>query len=329
MHKGEDSGPGPGDGRARWLVLVSVATGTFMANVDATAVTVALPTMAREFDVEIDGLQWVVSAYLLAITAVLPFFGRLADIVGRKRILNLGLTFFILASLFVASAETFWLLIGSRVLQGIGAAMFMATIAPTALATFQQEQRGRILGLIGSIVAAGTLLGPAIGGLLTDAFGWRSIFLINLPVGLLGVIGTCVFLPAEPRRRALIGQLDLPGVFLFGGFTASLLLGLGIGPGSEWSSGKVLCLLAATALFLLLFIGWESRAARPLIDIRLFRRRVFGLGTLAAFLSYILMLFPAFFLPLYLHEVLGWSLGTAGLLMTIQAIAMLLVAPLS
>lgn len=317
------------DGAARWLVLFSITTGTFMVNVDVTAVTVALPAMAREFGVEIDSLQWVLTAYLLAITAVLPFFGRLSDSIGRKRILNLGLLIFVLASLCVAIAPTLGVLILFRVFQGIGASMTMATITPIALAIFPAGQRGRILGIIGSMVAAGTLLGPALGGLLTGAFGWRSIFLINLPIGLLGAVGTVVLLPADSRQKSRALQMDFPGLALFIAFSSTLLLGLGFGPRIGWSNWVVVVLLASSAISLALFIVYELRVARPLIDLRLFRRPVYGWGMLAAFLSYILMLLPAFLFPLYLHEVLGWSIGVTGLLMTFQALAMLLVSPVS
>lgn len=313
----------------RWLILFSITTGTFMANVDATAVTVALPAMAQEYGVQLDALQWVISAYFLAITAVLPVFGRLADMVGRKHVLNTGLAVFVIASLLVALAPTFQTLIAWRVLQGIGASMFMATIMATAVTTFPPEERGRVLGLLTSIVAAGTLLGPAVGGLLTDAFGWRSIFFINVPIGLLGVLGTFVFLPAAAGTGGSWRQLDLPGAVLFAGFSSSLLFGLAMGPGTGWSSRAVLALLAAATLFVLLFAVRESRVSRPLIDLRLFRRRVFGFGNLAAFLSFVLMFFPAVLFPLYLHEVVGWSIAMTGLVMTVQAVAMLLVSPFS
>ena len=319
----------PSRGIARWLILVSITSGTFMANIDSTAVTVALPTMTREFDVHLDALQWVISAYLLAITAVLPVFGRLADIVGRKRVLNTGLAVFVVASLVVALAPTFPVLIASRALQGIGASMFMATIMATAVATFPPGQRGQILGLISSIVAAGTLVGPALGGLLTDAFGWRSIFLINVPIGLIGAVGTLVFLPYEPGTGGSLRRLDPWGALCFAGFAACLLLGLGRGPGGGWSSPGVLGLLVAATGFLLLFVIRGLRAAHPLIDLRLFRLGVFGFGNLAGLLYYVLTVFPPFLFPLYLQEVLGWSTGTTGVLMTLQAVSMLLVSPFS
>ena len=315
-------------GMARWLILASITTGTFMSNVDAAAVTVAMPTMAREFGVGLDALQWVITGYFLTITAVLPVFGRLADIFGRKRVLNTGLAIFVVASLLVALAPTFPLLTAARVLQALGASMFMATTMATAVTVFPPSERGRVLGLLASVVAAGTVVGPGVGGLLTDAFGWRSIFLVNVPVGLLGAIGTLVFLPADrPARDRTPKGFDVLGAVLFAGFSSSLLLGLGTGPGAGWTSRTTLGLLAAAVAFLALFAVQERRSAGPVIDLRLFRRRVFGLGNVAAFLSFLLMLFPAVLFPIYLHEVMGWSLGTTGLLMTLQAVTMLLVSP--
>jgi EmrB/QacA subfamily drug resistance transporter len=315
-------------GIGRWLILASITSGTFMANLDAAAVTVALPTMGREFDVGLDALQWVVSGYFLTITAVLPVSGRLADTLGRKRILNTGLVLFVVASLLVALAPTFALLTTARVLQGIGASMFMATIMATAVTTFPPHERGRVLGLLTSVVAAGTVVGPGLGGVLTDAFGWRSIFLINVPVGLLGAVGTFVLLPADrPTGPPAAKTFDLLGALLFAGFSSALLLGLGTGPSAGWSSGITLGLLAAALLLLVLLLVQEGRSASPVIDLGLFRRRVFGLGNLAAFLSFVLMLFPAVLLPLYLHEVEDWSLGATGILMMVQAVVMLLVSP--
>ena len=314
-------------GARRWLVLLCITSGTFMANVDAAAVTVALPTMARELDVGLDALQWTVSGYFLTITAVLPVFGRLADRVGRTRILTTGLVLFVVASLLAALSPSFPWLIAARTLQGVGASMFMATIMATAVTAFPPEERGRVLGLLTSVVAAGTVVGPALGGLLTDAFGWRSIFLVNVPVGLLGAVGILVLLPADRAAGRSVAGFDMLGALLFAGFSSALILGLGTGPGAGWASPATLGLLAASVVLLVLFALQEARSAGPVIDLRLFRRRVFGLGNLAGFVSFVLLLFPAVLFPLYLHEVLGRSVGTAGLLMSLQAAAMLLVSP--
>ena len=317
-------------GIGRWLILASITTGTFMTNLDAAAVTVALPTIGREFDVGLDTLQWVVTGYFLTITAVLPVSGRLADTLGRKRVLNTGLVVFVVASLLVALAPNFPLLAAARVLQAIGASMFMATIMATAVTTFPPHERGRALGMLTSVVAAGTVVGPGLGGVLADAFGWRSIFLINLPVGLLGALGTFLLVPADrPADRPAPKRFDLLGALLFAGFSSALLLGLGTGPSAGWTSGITLGLLAAAVGFLVLLLVQETRSAGPVIDLVLFGRRVFGLGNLAAFISFVLMLFPAVLFPLYLHEVEGWSLGATGLLMMTQAVVMLLVSPVA
>ena len=325
----EAAAPAPVEGAARWLVLYAISTGTLMANIDSTAVTVALPTLARDFGVRLDDLQWVLSAYLLSITAVLPLFGRLADMMGRKRILNAGLVLFVAGSVVVAVAPTFPVLIGSRVFQGVGAAMFMATNMAVAVSAFPASQRGRVLGFLSSMVAAGTLVGPPLGGLLTDAFGWRSIFLINLPIGLLGAVGAFFFVPVVPGRGGGVGSLDLPGAALFAAAVSGLLLGLGRGPGHGWASWDVVALLAGSAVTLMLFLLRERRTARPLIDLALLRRRVFGLGSLAGLVYYTLLIMTPFLFPLYRQEVLGWTTSTSGLVMILQATTMLVVSPLS
>lgn len=166
--------------------------------------------------------------------------------------------------------------------------------------------------------------------LLADALGWRSIFLINVPIGMLGSIGTLVFLPADRTAgdRSAKG-FDLLGAVLFAGFSSSFLLGLGAGPSAGWVSWPTLGLLGAALAFLVFFAAQEVRSAGPVIELRLFRRRVFGLGNVAGFLAFVLMLFRALLFPLYLHEVMDRSLATTGLLMTLQAVAMLLVSPVA
>lgn len=319
-----------GTGIRRWLILAAIMSGTFMANVDAAAVTVALPTMAREFDVGLDALQWVITGYFLTITALLPVSGRVADIVGRKRVLNTGLATFVIASLLVALASTFPLLVAARVLQGVGASMLMGTIMATAVTTFSPGERGRVLGLLTSVVAAGTVVGPGLGGVLTDTVGWRSIFLVNVPIGLLGACGTFALLPADrPVGHRSAKEFDLWGALLFAGFSSSLLLGLAAGPSAGWSHPLTLGLLSGSLVFLGSFVAQECRSSSPVIHLALFRRRVFGLGNVAAFLSFVLMLFPALLFPLYLHEVMHWSPGATGGLMTLQAVFMLLVSPVA
>jgi MFS family permease len=186
-----------------------------------------------------------------------------------------------------------------------------------------------VLGLISSIVAAGTLLGPVVGGLLTEAFGWRAIFLVNLPIGLLGAIGTFLFVPSDAGTGGGVRALDLPGAVLFAAAVTALLLGLGRGPASGWGSAEVVGLLVAAGAALGLFVLRERRTARPLIDLVLLRRRVFGLGILSAFLYFVIITIAPFLFPLYLQEALGWSTATTGLVMALQALAMLVVSPLS
>lgn len=312
----------------KWLILFSITTGTFMANVDASAVTVAIPTMAREFNANLSRLQWILTVYLLVITAVLPVFGRVSDIVGRKRVLNLGLLIFLLGSVLSGLAPGLNMLIAFRVVQGIGAAMFMATIMATAVTAFPAGEKGRVLGLIGSVVAAGTLAGPAVGGALIDLWGWRSIFFVNLPIGLLGAAGTFFFLPDDGPEQGMKGGIDFLGMVLFAGAAAAMLLGLdGVASGGLHSA-RVLGYLGLSILLFIIFVLQELRVSDPIVDVRLFGRRVFGLGNLSGFMFSMLMAFPAVFFPLYLHEVSGLTPGVLGALMTLQAAAMMIASPL-
>lgn len=322
-------GVGPWSDLSRWIVVIAISTGAFMANIDTTAVAVALPTIADEFGVGLDSVHWVVSAYLLTITAVLPSFARLADIVGRKRVLSIGMAIFVTASGFVAAAPTFELLIAARAAQGVGGAMFMSTIISTAVSAFPDAQRGQVLGVISSTVAAGTVLGPGLGGLLTGAFGWRSIFLINLPIGAAGLIGTLLLLPRHTVSTTRFRRFDFPGAITFAAAASGLLLAAAHGPGSGWNDSTTLVPLGASLAMLAVFIAWELRASDPLVELRLFTQRVFGLGTLASFLCYVLTIFPAILFPIYLQEVLGWSTSSTGAVLVLQAVAMLLVAPLA
>jgi len=151
----------------RWYVLATVAIGTFMATLDGSIVNVALPTLSDQLHSNLSTLQWVVTAYLLTITSLLPVFGRLSDLVGRKKVFGLGFLVFILGSALCGFAQNIWFLVGTRVLQAVGAAMLMSNSAAIITAIFPPQERGKALGLTGTVVALGSLTGPALGGILT------------------------------------------------------------------------------------------------------------------------------------------------------------------
>ncbi|MDI3280131.1 MAG: MFS transporter [Bacillota bacterium] len=311
----------------RWLTLFVVLVGVFMANLDGSIVNVALPTISAHLRADLTVLQWVVTGYLLTISSSLLLFGRLADLIGRGRVYSWGVLVFVLGSALCGLAPNVWLLIAFRVVQAAGAAMEMANSMGIITDVFPVSERGRALGLVGTAVAAGSLAGPPLGGWLVGAFGWRSIFYINLPIGLLAFLAGLLLLPNQEtlRREAF----DLPGAALFSGGMVSLLLWLSEGREWGWRSPLALGALALAAGLLLSFVFWERRVPSPLLDLSLFRNRLFTAGNLAGMLSYVVMFFVNILVPFYLHEVLGFRPAQVGLLMTPMPAAMVFLAPLA
>ena len=312
------------EGRALWLSFAAATTGTLMVNLDATVVNVALPVMQRQFSLPVSTLQWVVTAYLLVITGVLPLTAQVADWLGRSRLFTLGLAGFAIGSVGAALAPTFDALLAARVLQGLGGAIIQANVMAIIALTFPQERRGRGLGLIGAVVAAGNLLGPPLGGILTAYFGWRSIFWVNVPVGIWGVWAAWRYLPHFARDRQLRPAVfDWTGSLLF--FAGATLLEFGLADLPDRTS---LLLLLLTAVAGGLFVLRETRAERPVMPLRLYRIASFWRNLASGLAYWILMMAPSFLLPFYLRLVLHEPMAVVGLSIMPQAIVMILLSPI-
>lgn len=293
-----------------------------MVNLDSSVVNVALPILQHRFLLPISTLQWIVTGYLLVITGILPVAGQVADRVGRREVFVGGVVLFTVGSLSCALAPSVSWLIAARVFQGLGGATIMANVMAIIALIFPSERRGQALGLIGSVVAAGTLAGPPLGGLLTAWLGWRSIFWINLPVGIWAVVGSARYVPKLPPDPAVRGRrFDWIGAALFLSTTSLLQFGL-----ATLHTAWGWILLASAGVSLWLFIVVERRHA-ALVPLRLFRVRPFSFNMFAGMAYWILMMFPAFLLPFYLRQVLGLSIGLVGISMMPQALLMVVVSP--
>ncbi len=311
-------------GRALWLSFLAATTGTFMVNVDASVVNVALPVMQHQFSLHISEIQWVVTSYLLVITGILPVMGQLADRVGRSRVFAIGIGIFTLGSLFSALAPSFAILVAARVFQGAGGAIIQANVMAIITMTFPPNQRGKALGLIGSVVAAGTLAGPPIGGLLTGAFGWPSIFWINIPIGLWGVWAAYRYLPKMlPEPTVAKTPFDWWGAALF--FGGVSVIQFGMADLHDWVG---VALIALSSVIIWLFIRWERRVGKPLIPLRFFSVPAFSMNMIAGLSYWILMMFPAFLMPFFLRVELHLPISMVGLSLVPQAAIMILVSPL-
>ncbi|PKN09814.1 MAG: MFS transporter [Deltaproteobacteria bacterium HGW-Deltaproteobacteria-8] len=310
-----------------WQAFSVAATGTFMATLDAGIVNTALPIVAHGFAASLQEIQWAVAGYLLVISCLLPLFGRMGDMYGRRRMYTLGFVVFIVASMLCGAAPSLWTLIAARVLQGVGAAMLMSNGPAIIMAAFPGATRGRALGIIGMTVALGSLAGPGLGGLLIQSFGWRSVFYVNLPIGLAGLWLTRRFLP--PVERLHDESLDLPGALLFAVGMTGLLLVMTHGHDWGWTSPQVLICMALALVAFPWFVSWERRTSQPMIDLSLFSIWPFFSGNVVAFLSFMSMFSNAILLPFYLQDQLHLTPLMTGIVLSSLPMAMAVAAPVS
>ncbi len=311
----------------RWMVFVTVVIGTFMVNVDSSIVNVALPILQLQYRVTAGVLQWVVTGYLLMITAILPMLGSLSDRLDRKKMFITGILVFTIASALCAISPDFYGLVVFRFIQAIGGALIQANVMSIVSFTFPEGQRGRPLGLIGSVVAIGTIVGPALGGILIGILGWRSIFWVNVPFGVLSVVLSVIILPPISKGIGIKG-FDWWGSGWFFVATMSLMVWISNGGSFGWTSLTSILLLLISALSWAAFIRWEWRHQRPLIELSMFRMPQFSIGNIVGYLSYVVMMFPAMILPLYLHQVVHMPVSLMGLILMAQSVVMVLFAPI-
>jgi EmrB/QacA subfamily drug resistance transporter len=310
-----------------WRAFSVAASGTFMATLDSGIVNTALPTVAQDFAASLPEVQWTVAGYFLVISCLLPLFGRMGDMYGRRRMYSLGFVAFTAASMLCGAAPSLLALVAARVLQGVGAAMLMANGPAIIMAAFPGATRGRALGIIGMTVALGSLAGPGLGGLLIQAFGWRSVFYVNLPIGMAGLWLTRRYLSRFERLHE--ESLDLVGAGLFAAAMTGLLLAMTHGRDWGWTSPQVLGCLGLAAVAFPGFVSWERRASHPMIDLSLFGLWPFLSGNIVAFLAFMSMFANAILLPFYLQQQLHLSPLMTGIVLSSLPLVMAVVSPVS
>jgi EmrB/QacA subfamily drug resistance transporter len=311
----------------KWIILGTIMFGTFMSTLDSSIVNIALPTIRRELGAG-DSVEWIVLCYLLTTTSTLLIMGKLSDWVGRRQLYITGFCVFVLGSLLCGLAWNLWSLVGFRVVQGLGASMIFA-VGPAIIGdTFAPQERGQAMGLMGSIVAAGSSAGPVIGGFLLGKFGWSSIFFVNVPIGLLAIWRAWTILPETPKVTGQRFDLVGAGLFLFG--VISLLSGLDFGPEPQygWDNPLVVTLLSTGTVLLVLFLLWERQVREPMLQLSLFRIRPYTAAILAAFCGFLASGGNLFVIPFFLQQLLGLPPERAGLILLAGPLTLSLVAPL-
>lgn len=316
------------DKQKRNLVLFNACLSTFMATVDGSIVNITLPVISAFFKVNINDVQWVVTSYLLAISALLLVWGRIYDLYGRKYLFAAGMGIFTVGSLFCGLSSSFAFLVLSRVIQALGASIMMALGQGIVTSIFPSNERGKALGMIGMVVAMGSLVGPSLGGVLVNWLGWRSIFYINIPIGIIGIVLTFLVMPKD-QELPQVKIFDYKGAALFIAGILLLFIGL-LGKQQGSISTLLMALMVAAALLLIAgFIMYESREKNPLVNLELFNSKVFSIGLLCAYLSFCSMFAYTFFMPFYLQYALKLNVMHAGLMMSFYPMTMALVAPIS
>jgi EmrB/QacA subfamily drug resistance transporter len=295
----------------RWWTLGAMCFALFMVMLDNTAVNVALPSIQRDLDATISGLEWTVNAYTLTFAVLLVTGGRLGDLYGRKRIFLSGVVLFALSSGFIGFAQSDAWLVTGRAIQGIGAAMMMPGTLSIISNTFPPEERGKAIGTWAGVSGLALAIGPLIGGFLVENVSWQSIFFVNLPVAALCVVVT-LFATRESRDETVRASIDIPGVVTITAALAALVLALVEANTWGWSSAQVIGLLAFSVIGFAAFGVVERRVPTPMVDFSFFRSRSFLGANLVAFTVTFGMLATFFFLTLYMQNILEFSPLEAG-----------------
>ena len=288
-----------------------------LASLGTSSANVALPTLARAFDASFQDVQWIVLAYLLAITTVIVSVGRLGDMIGRRRLMLAGLFLFTAASVLCGVAPALWVLITARAVQGLGAAVMMALAMAFVGETIPREKTGSAMGLLGTMSAVGTALGPSLGGVLIAGLDWRAIFLINLPLGLLAFFLAWRYLPVDRQVSEIQNdraRFDSLGTLLLALTLAAYALAMTMGRGSFGPLNGALLLVSIVGVCL--FARVEAKAASPLIRLAMFRNPVLGPGFAMSALVTTVVMATLVVGPFHLSGALGLDASHVGLVMS-------------
>ncbi|MGH3436100.1 MAG: MFS transporter [Sciscionella sp.] len=313
---------------AHWLVVITVCVGAFMGQLDASIVTVAFPTLQSDFHATLGSVEWVALSYLLVLVSTVTAIGRFADMVGRKLLYTYGFAVFTLASVACGLAPNLLTLDLCRVVQAFGAAMLQANSVALIATAMPADKLGRGIGVQGAAQALGLALGPTIGGLLVGLGGWRLIFFVNVPAGVIGLLLGWFLLPRS-RHLQRRTPFDWWGLVAFIPAAGALLAALSLGRDLGFASFPVIGLFTLGALGFVVFVTRERHTASPMVDLALFRRVPFTAGIVSGLLSYAVLFGVLFVVPFLLERGFGEPTGTSGLVLTALPAALGLTAPLA
>lgn len=310
------------------LILLGVMFVMFLSSMDMTVVSTAMPTIIRELN-GMEYYSWIFTVYTLASTMVIPVFGKLSDIYGRKIFFILGVTVFLLGSALSGMSWGVIELIIFRGIQGIGAGMIMGVSFAVISDLFTPRQRGKYMGILMSLSALATIIGPSLGGYISDNWSWRWCFYINLPIGIIAIILLHTAMPAV-KRKVNDSKIDYIGAILTATTFTPLLLALSWGGNKyEWGSGVILGLLGWSVLSFIALLLVEFKVKDPVIPVQHFRKSVFTIGSIANFMNAFVMFGVLMYMPLYMQNVLGITATNSGAITTPLMLSMFVSAMLT
>jgi len=335
MQQDHQSFPSRGNGAppsAAWGVVGVVMLGNFLGPLYSSTSNVIIPNLIASFGSDVNTMQWVVTGYMLGYSITMPLAGWLADVYGRRRMYLIGLTIFTIASILTSFAWIVPALIGLRVLQAVGGGI----ISPTGMAIITdvvpQNQRGRALGLWGMGMMLAPAFGPWISGLIVDNLhDWRLVFLLGVPFGIAGLFAAAKVLPKSEDRRTNIqtGTFDFLGFGFLTGALVAFLVPLSQGNRVGWNDSAIVLSFVASSVLFAIFIIWELRITHPMLNLRLFRDRVFSVAVILRAMLGMGYYFSIFLLPLFTQVILGWDPTLSGLILLPAGLAMGVLMPIS
>jgi EmrB/QacA subfamily drug resistance transporter len=299
-----------------------------MSTLDASIVNISFPRLTQVFDTEPSVVLWVSVAYLLVSVSLVFIFGKVGDYYGRKKIYTLGFAVFTVGLILCTFAQTIVQLILARVVQAVGAAMTMALGTAIVTAVFPPQERGKALGISGATVSAGLLSGPVLGGVLVDLFDWQAIFYVTIPVALIGMVMAIICLKEQKVSQGKF-QFDWWGAVTLSAGLAFLLLFFNLGGKTSFSEPEVVAFGTAAIILLAVFIIVERKAAQPILDLKLFRNRLFAAGNASLLIMFLALSANTLLMPFYLIDGLEYDASQAGLLFASVSVSALIVGPIS
>jgi len=315
------------DGRRAKLILLAVAVGTFMSALDSSVVNIALPSISSHFKAPLFIIEWVVMSYLLVISSLLLTYGRLGDMYGHKKIYIAGFVIFTIGSLLCGVAPTIAMLIAFRAVQALGAGMLMSMGPAIVTDVTPAYRRGKALGITAVAVSVALTTGPVLGGFLTTHFGWQSIFFINIPIGIIGTFWVYKIVPNQSLCE--VQNFDVAGAATVFLALMSILIPLSYTEKYGWGNSYIIASLIFGVLLLLLFVYIENKIKSPMMDLGLFKSRLFTMSNVSALINYMAQFSVTLLMPFYLMQLKGLPPSKAGLMLIPMPVTMMIVAPIS